>query len=434
MNLCLNQNKHNMKKIIYTLAFIFSLTGSAIAQWTDLKAPQVPSNGLPGQNSGHDYGLLAISKDGKNIAAYSSKTVWSPGYANTKHFIVSKDFGATWTENAGPSMNPIQFFWEGDELFLEESLSKILKKSTDFGATFTNQNENLFSIGLSEKILQVAADNWIMIQSNRVMQSADKGLTWTDKGAANISAGANLFSTTKAANGNLISTGVKGAAYSSDNGLTWTASVLPTTLPNSGDNTVSTAANGDILLFVFPSKLIFKSTDNGVNFSAVTSNLPMTAGNCKYVNNDIICVGTDAATYKSTDGGTSFTKMTEPNALFTANIMGTKLLEKNGNNLFTGGVNKLYKYGSSASATYELVKSNLDFKVYPNPAKELVQTEGIEVTEKTTIAVYSIDGALILEQRNGSNKIDVSGFEAGIYLMKLTDESGKVGVSKFVKE
>jgi hypothetical protein len=117
MNLCLNQNKHNMKKIIYTLAFIFSLTGSAIAQWTDLKAPQVPSNGLPGQNSGHDYGLLAISKDGKNIAAYSSKTVWSPGYANTKHFIVSKDFGATWTENAGPSMNPIQFFWKAMSCF-----------------------------------------------------------------------------------------------------------------------------------------------------------------------------------------------------------------------------------------------------------------------------------------------------------------------------
>ena len=186
------------------------------------------------------------------ITAYSSKTVWSPGYANTKHFVVSKDFGATWTENPGPSMNPIQFFWEGDELFLEESLSKILKKSTDFGATFTNQNENLFSVGLAEKILQVAADNWLMIQSNRVMQSADKGITWTDKGAANISAGANLFSTTKASNGNLISTGVTGAAYSTDNGLTWNPGKFPTTLPNSGDNTLSTAANGDILLFVFP--------------------------------------------------------------------------------------------------------------------------------------------------------------------------------------
>ena len=423
-----------MKKIIYTLAFIFSLTGSAIAQWTDLKAPQVPSNGLPGQNSGHDYGLLAISKDGKNIAAYSSKTVWSPGYANTKHFVVSKDFGATWTENAGPSMNPIQFFWEGDELFLEESLSKILKKSTDFGATFTNQNENLFSIGLAEKILQVAADNWIMIQSNKVMQSADKGITWTDKGAANISAGANLFSTTKASNGNLISTGVTGAAYSTDNGLTWNPSKFPTTLPNSGDNTVSTAANGDILLFVFPSKLIFKSTDNGANFSAVTSDLPATAGNCKYVNNDIICVGTNAATYKSTDGGTSFTKMSEPNELFTASILGTKLLEKNGNNLFTGGVNKIYKYGGSATYSHELVKSNINFTVYPNPARELVQTEGIEVTERTRISVYSLDGSLLLEQHNGSNSVDVSGFEAGIYLMKVADESGKVGVSKFVKE
>lgn len=106
-----------MKKIIYTLAFIFSLTGSVFAQWTDLKAPQVPGNGLPGQNSGHDYGLLAISKDGKNIAAYSSKTVWSPGYANTKHFVVSKDFGATWTENAGPSMNLFNSFGKGMSYF-----------------------------------------------------------------------------------------------------------------------------------------------------------------------------------------------------------------------------------------------------------------------------------------------------------------------------
>jgi hypothetical protein len=64
----------------------------------------------------------------------------------------------------------------------------------------------------------------------------------------------------------------------------------------------------------------------------------------------------------------------------------------------------------------------------------LVQTEGIEVTERTRISVYSLDGSLLLEQHNGSNSVDVSGFEAGIYLMKVADESGKVGVSKFVKE
>jgi len=420
-----------MKKIIYTFVVLFTFSSSLMAQWVDLKAPQITA-----ANSGHDYGLLAISKDGKNIAAYSSKTVWTPGYANTKHFVVSKDFGATWTENAGPSMNPIQFFWEGDILFLQESLSKILKKSTDFGATFTSQNEDLFSIGFADKIYQHAADNWIYIPSlsRRVMQSTDMGITWTDKGTVNGSAGPTLFNTAIAKNGNVISTGVTGAAYSADNGLTWSPSTLPTTLPNSADNTISVAENGDILLFVFPSKLIFKSTDNGQNFSAITSNLPSTAGNCRYYKNDMICIGTDAATYKSTDGGTTFTKMTEANEIFKAGILGSKTLIQGKGNLYACGLNKIYKYGGSASSINEHSKMPVSFEVYPNPATHSISIAGLNQREQVAFTIYASDGSLVLAQNTGENTIDISGLKTGIYIIKGKDILGNVGIRKFVKE
>ncbi|MDP3928801.1 MAG: T9SS type A sorting domain-containing protein [Bacteroidota bacterium] len=420
-----------MKKIIYTLVLFFTVSGSVKAQWTDLNAPQITA-----ANSGHEYSPLAISKNGKNIVAYSSKTVWSPGYANTKHFVVSKDFGATWTENTAPASSPIQFFWEGDILFLQESLSKILKKSTDFGATFTNQNEDIFTVGTAEKICQLAPDNWILITtiSRRIMQSTDMGVTWNDKGSVNVSAGPNLFSYTTAKNGNLISTGVTGAAYSSDNGLTWSPSTLPTTLPNSADNTVSVSENGDILLFVFPSKLIFKSTDNGQNFSAVTSNLPSTAGNCMYYNNDIICIGTDAATYKSTDGGTTFTKMTEPNAIFKSSLFGTKTMIKNNGNLYVCGLNKILRYGSGASSLNEQSKKAISFKVFPNPANNKISLEGLSHLSSPEITVHTLEGKLALTHANGDESIDISTLETGVYLVKVKDSMGNVGFHKFVKE
>ena len=58
--------------------------------------------------------------------------------------------------------------------------------------------------------------------------------------------------------------------------------------------------------------------------------------------------------------------------------------------------------------------------VYPNPAKEKVTIDGIEVAE---VQVYNAIGQLVKTVRN-SNEINVAGLAEGVYLVRITDAKG----------
>jgi len=61
--------------------------------------------------------------------------------------------------------------------------------------------------------------------------------------------------------------------------------------------------------------------------------------------------------------------------------------------------------------------------VYPNPAKDNITIESSE--ELTSIELFSILGNRVFKGVNQRN-IDISSFEPGIYLLKLTNESGTI--------
>jgi hypothetical protein len=67
--------------------------------------------------------------------------------------------------------------------------------------------------------------------------------------------------------------------------------------------------------------------------------------------------------------------------------------------------------------------------VYPNPAESYITISGINVQ---SAEVYTISGAKVKTIRN-SNNVDVSGLNKGMYIMKVVDTEGNVGVSKFNK-
>jgi hypothetical protein len=75
--------------------------------------------------------------------------------------------------------------------------------------------------------------------------------------------------------------------------------------------------------------------------------------------------------------------------------------------------------------------ANVDFTTYPNPA-----TNFININAKSNISnfkIYNNLGQIVKEEAN-KTAADISGLSSGIYMIKVTDESGNSGVNKFIKQ
>ncbi len=90
------------------------------------------------------------------------------------------------------------------------------------------------------------------------------------------------------------------------------------------------------------------------------------------------------------------------------------------------------------SAINDLVKENIKYTIYPNPAKEKLF---VEMEDKTNsiyyITVLSLNGKakLMLPQPELADGIDVSSLATGVYLLQITDKNTKQTVVKqFIKK
>ena len=71
--------------------------------------------------------------------------------------------------------------------------------------------------------------------------------------------------------------------------------------------------------------------------------------------------------------------------------------------------------------------------IYPNPAQQYLHINNDGDTQIDHVDIYAINGQLIL-RTNQTHLIDVSTLHSGLYLIKLTDEDGKIGAYKFIKQ
>lgn len=77
----------------------------------------------------------------------------------------------------------------------------------------------------------------------------------------------------------------------------------------------------------------------------------------------------------------------------------------------------------------EDIKQKMDVLVYPNPIKnELLTVKLLNYTSNYSINIYNLNGKelLSINKANGIAKIDISNFEAGVYLMSLNNGEAKV--------
>ncbi|HRW63740.1 MAG TPA: T9SS type A sorting domain-containing protein [Bacteroidales bacterium] len=79
----------------------------------------------------------------------------------------------------------------------------------------------------------------------------------------------------------------------------------------------------------------------------------------------------------------------------------------------------------------ESITGNITLKVYPNPAAEFIwvamETVDIKVA---TIEIFDIDGKRVYNQKwhliDGEKQILLNGFSASQYILRVSDETGKV--------
>ena len=85
------------------------------------------------------------------------------------------------------------------------------------------------------------------------------------------------------------------------------------------------------------------------------------------------------------------------------------------------------EYGT---CTYDAIEENKDseISIYPNPVRDRVIIEGIEVAE---VQVFNAFGQMV-KTIQGTNEINVSDLPQGVYLLRIMDAEGKVYTNKIM--
>ena len=79
------------------------------------------------------------------------------------------------------------------------------------------------------------------------------------------------------------------------------------------------------------------------------------------------------------------------------------------------------------------VKTNAEFSVFPNPANEYLTIK--TVTELVSLSIYDLNGKNWMLSSSGDlRNIDISVLPKGLYLLKATNEMGKLFNVKFIKQ
>jgi photosystem II stability/assembly factor-like uncharacterized protein len=214
------------------------------------------------------------------------------------------------------------------------------------------------------------------------------------------------------------------------------------TLPNRTVTCVKFSPNINNNLYVSHSGYKFneyiphlhRSTDNGVTWIDISSNLPNFGINDIYVwqgNENIIFIANDIGVYYTTDAGLTWNRLGNNMPFFPVYDID-----------FNPGTNKFFAGTfarsiqsidiSSITGITKLKQNDYSINIYPNPAKDILNiTTKLNKIEKKSI--YDLKGQLVLEDFTNSKQLNISTLQKGYYLLILNDNDNKV-VKKFVKE
>uniref|UniRef100_UPI00404AF9E6 DUF7619 domain-containing protein n=1 Tax=Flavobacterium sp. TaxID=239 RepID=UPI00404AF9E6 len=94
---------------------------------------------------------------------------------------------------------------------------------------------------------------------------------------------------------------------------------------------------------------------------------------------------------------------------------------------------------NTETSTFEIILSNENFTfeneliLHPNPAKNQLSLTSVNGILIQDIEIYNLQGQKVMEVKNASENLDVSGLQAGTYLIKVFTNQGS-SHAKFIKE
>jgi hypothetical protein len=92
--------------------------------------------------------------------------------------------------------------------------------------------------------------------------------------------------------------------------------------------------------------------------------------------------------------------------------------------------------GAAKAVRIEETTTSTQATVYPNPATSEIVVSIPNYRGEGTISLYHSDGNKVLEQKYmfGTEKLDLSAFSSGLYLLKASTPTGENKILKVVKK
>ncbi len=88
------------------------------------------------------------------------------------------------------------------------------------------------------------------------------------------------------------------------------------------------------------------------------------------------------------------------------------------------------------SISVKPVNKNLTVLLYPNPVSNQLEIETLHPNEVLTIEIYNSLGSLIYQTKciDTIHTIDLSNFENGLYIVKMTTSDNQISIQKIIKQ
>ncbi|WP_395043582.1 T9SS type A sorting domain-containing protein [Flavobacterium sp.] len=312
-------------------------------------------------------------------------------------------------------------------------------KSINAGSTWSPLSDNLPQIGVSGIAVDANNSNIIYITTGDcdgsdtysigVMKSIDGGLTWNTTGL--VFAGTNTFAgdiLINPTNSNMLWAATSNGIYRTLNaGSTWT-------LEQTGDfsqGRIRLKSGDATTVYAVSNTRFFRSTNSGDTFTTITTGLPfssgrlimdITAANANYIYIlSATASGGMQGIYRSTNGGTNWTKTSGTNDTFDGSTqayydLGLAVSQTDANEIYTGCLN-LWK-SPDGGVTFSVLNS------WSSPVGAAYTHADIHYLRFFGNKLYcASDGGVYVSENNGASFTDKT---AGIQISQFY----KIAVSK----
>ncbi len=374
-----------------------------------------------------DLGAASASLRVANIHAFSADVAWAsvfPAAAGATGGVwKTVNAGANWTRQATASFNDtasftnIVYFWDENQgVTMGDPTSGAapyfeIYTTTNGGTNWTRTPSGSIPVpsdpqeyGLTNKFTALGNSIWIGTTFGRILKSTDKGLTWT---------------------------------------------ITQSPIPDFGGG-INGSENGDLIfetesvgLLVTSDYLIYSTTDGGTTWNPVTytgpfrnfgtAQIPTLAGTYVSVGEDVDS-GERGSSYTQ-DGGVTWINIEDANAVDGGIISflspATGFVNGFSTSAAVGGIfrwNGLLPILANETFSYNTLKAS------PNPTTGLVALTGKNITN---VIVTDLLGKQISNTKYtslDSINLDITSYNAGMYMVKVTNADGVSSTIKVVKQ